>query len=191
MSLISSASNARSVLLRTWPAEPTWSRAATPASSLGKSAMQTTSYSPTVHSSSRTRPPEFSTSLEKSSARWVVSRKFLMPSSVQLIRETYVFMLCHLRHLLRVGVIPSQAEQHPGRDSLIRPAQRVVSHFGHPPASAAGSARCVGSSPRASAEGNALRVCRRPRAPAPSASLLGCRVAAGRQSEVAGTSQQA
>src|SRR5215469_6057155 len=105
MSLISSASNARSVLLRTWPAEPTWSRAATPASSLGKSAMQTTSYSPMVHSSSRTLPPEFSTSLEKSSARCVVSRKFLMPSSVQLIRETYVFMLVSPPPLASCGVL--------------------------------------------------------------------------------------
>ena len=51
------------------------------------------SYSPTVHSSSRTFPPTLSTSREKSAARCAVSRKFLMPCSVQLIKDTYVAML--------------------------------------------------------------------------------------------------
>src|SRR5215469_4068442 len=93
MPAISSEPKARSVLLRMLPAEPSRSNAATPASSSGKSAMQTRSYSPTVHSSSRTLPPELWTSLVNSSARCVVSRKFLMPCSVQLNKDTYVVML--------------------------------------------------------------------------------------------------
>jgi predicted RNA-binding Zn ribbon-like protein len=93
MSVIPSALNARSVLERTLPSEPTCSRAATPVSSSGNSAMQTMSYSPTVHRNSRTRPPALSICLEKASARWVVSRKSLMPCSVQLSKETYVAML--------------------------------------------------------------------------------------------------
>src|SRR5258708_8413059 len=93
MPAISSEPKARSVLLRMLPAELTWSKAATPASSSGKSATQTMSYSPQVRSSSRTLPPELWTSLANSSARCVVSRKFLTPCSVQLIKDTYVVML--------------------------------------------------------------------------------------------------
>ena len=63
---ISSALKARIVLERMFPAAPTCSGAATPASSSGNSTMQTTSYSPTVHSNSRTLPPALSTSLERS-----------------------------------------------------------------------------------------------------------------------------
>src|SRR5258707_11908770 len=111
MPAISSESKARSVLLRMLPAEPTRSRAATPASSSGKSATQTMSYSPTVHSSSRTVPPEPSTSLAKSSARWVVSRKFLMPCSVQLIKDTYVVMLAPPSPAERVHLIVPSADQ--------------------------------------------------------------------------------
>jgi pimeloyl-ACP methyl ester carboxylesterase len=58
MPAISSEPKARSVLLQMLPAEPSRSKAATPASSSGKSAKQTMSSSPTVHSSSRTPPPD-------------------------------------------------------------------------------------------------------------------------------------
>jgi hypothetical protein len=73
MALISSALKARIVFERMLPSDPTWSMAAVAVSSSGKSATPTMSYSPTVQSSSRTLPPELSTSLEKSAARLVVS----------------------------------------------------------------------------------------------------------------------
>src|SRR5215469_4617089 len=76
--------------------------------------MQTMSYSPTVHSSSRTLPPEFSTFLVKSAARWVVSRKFLMPASVQLTKETYVFMMTTSASSFRTGCYAQPGSAAPG-----------------------------------------------------------------------------
>jgi hypothetical protein len=66
--VISSAPKARIVPERILPRDPTGSRHAVPVSSSGKSATLTRSYSPTVQSSSRSRPPEFSASLVKSAA---------------------------------------------------------------------------------------------------------------------------
>src|SRR5215469_5578214 len=122
MPAISSESKARSVLLRMLPAEPSRSNAATPASSSGKSATQTRSYSPTVHSSSRTLPPELWTSLVNSSARCVVSRKFLMPCSVQLNKDTYV-----------VTLAPPRLRECAPCCSLQQASQRTPGHARTPP----------------------------------------------------------
>src|SRR5215472_6159226 len=92
IALIWSELKARNVVVRTLPSDPAWSKNAVAVSSSGKSAMETTSYGPTVQKLSRILPPRRSAASPAALARPTAFLKSPIPLSVQLMRTIYVAM---------------------------------------------------------------------------------------------------